>query len=354
MNDKFIELRELLSKSKIDEGILLAKKLFPTTHKNKIVQISQRYYKWKKENHLGIVPNESVYNRIIYDFLEIINEIENGTPHTNTIKGANSNSYDIALIYSLKDTDYIKEIVKKLTDFGINVYEDRYENENKWGNKFNHHVANVIQKIASYSVFFCSQEFDKNFWKNISSKSKFEDLFSTNKKKVLFSVLDSNEIPYIDNDYDVLDLRLRTIEETSVKIAKRLNVDSYLLPDYPEDTAELIIYRRGNNLKKFDWIYFHVYLDDIHIGKIKVNESFKFKLAPGKYSIEVKYEFWEDEFDGVDAVVEVTYSAFSEKLTFHLSDGENYFECGFKEYNTRMFGLIKTSFDNKLYLKAFK
>lgn len=348
----FENIKKLISEDEIDKGILALKKIIPISHRNSLILLSQRYYKWKKDYQLGIISGDSIQNKIVYDLLEFISELESGKDPSIALNS--KQGFDVVILYSDEDQKFIQNVILKLKDFGLSIYEDKYEYKDKWGGNFLSHVEDVISNYSDVIVIFNSLSFRKRFWDNFSDSHNEESVFEPYLEQIKFYTLDDSSIPsnYSGNQDNILDLRLRTVEEVAVRIAKCTDIDDFYLPDYPDDIAEINIRRTSNELRKFDWVTFDVYCNDTKIGTLRANEIFNFKVQPGIYTLLIKYYFTADEFDGVDEVIEVTYSGKSPSLDFHLKEGTNYFECGFEEYNKRLFGLITTSYDVKLFLRS--
>lgn len=105
--------------------------------------------------------------------------------------------YDVALSFAGEDRKHAQELAQLLTDKGIKVFYDKYEEATLWGKNLYTHLSFVYQKQARFCVMFLSQHYAQKLWTNHERDAAQARAFQENKEYILPLRLDNTEIPGI-------------------------------------------------------------------------------------------------------------------------------------------------------------
>lgn len=116
--------------------------------------------------------------------------------------------YDIALSFAGEDRSYVEEVAKYLTEKGIRVFYDNYEQANLWGKDLYVHLANVYQNEAQYCIIFISKFYKQKLWTTHEMRAAFARAFQSNSEYILPARFDDTEITGINLTLGYIDLRI--------------------------------------------------------------------------------------------------------------------------------------------------
>lgn len=116
--------------------------------------------------------------------------------------------YDIALSFAGEDRAYVEKVAKYLTDKGIRVFYDTYEQVELWGKDLYIHLADVYQNKAQYCIIFISKFYKEKLWTSHEMRAAFARAFSSSSEYILPARFDDTEITGINYTLGYIDLRV--------------------------------------------------------------------------------------------------------------------------------------------------
>lgn len=152
--------------------------------------------------------------------------------------------YDIALSFAGEDRLYVDKIASRLLANGIKVFYDSFEEVDLWGQDLYVYLDDLYRKEARYCIMFLSKHYSKKLWTNHERKSAQARAFEQNEEYILPIKLDETEIPGIRPTTGYLDGRVKSIEEISSLIIKKLKVTEIALRSFDVDEIDIPKLRR--------------------------------------------------------------------------------------------------------------
>lgn len=115
--------------------------------------------------------------------------------------------YDIALSFAGENRAYVEKVAKLLTDKGVQIFYDMYEQSSLWGKDLFIHLDDVYQNKAMFCIMFISEFYKSKLWTNHEMRSVFARAFVSNSEYILPARFDDTEIPGIKTTTGYIDLR---------------------------------------------------------------------------------------------------------------------------------------------------
>ncbi len=116
--------------------------------------------------------------------------------------------YDIALSFAGEDRAYVEKVARYLTNKGIRVFYDTYEQVEFWGKDLYTHLADVYQNKAQYCIIFISKFYKEKLWTSHEMRAAFARAFSSNSEYILPARFDDTEITGINYTLGYIGLRV--------------------------------------------------------------------------------------------------------------------------------------------------
>lgn len=116
--------------------------------------------------------------------------------------------YDIALSFAGEDRAYVDKVARYLTDKGIRVFYDTYEQVELWGKDLYIHLADVYQNKARYCIIFISKFYREKLWTTHEMRAAFTRAFTSSSEYILPARFDDTEITGINHTLGYIDLRV--------------------------------------------------------------------------------------------------------------------------------------------------
>jgi hypothetical protein len=208
--------------------------------------------------------------------------------------------YDIAISFAGEDRKYADEIAKCLTENGINVFRDKYEEADMWGKNLYTHLDSVYQDEAKYCVMLISESYSKKQWTNHERASAQARAFKENEEYILPVRLDDTSIPGILGTIAYIDGKANTPKQICSLIIKKLGI-KVNIPDKELEDPDFdipIVKRKINDLEKKKYLkasfnqiesYFEKGLHLLRKNNAHVDIYFE-KLSQSKFIAEVFVE----------------------------------------------------------------
>src|SRR5262245_41866273 len=75
-------------------------------------------------------------------------------------------SYDVALSFASEDRAYVEQVATGLSEKGVSVFYDRFDEVELWGKDLATHLIEVYRG-ARYCVLFLSEHYAARAWTNL-------------------------------------------------------------------------------------------------------------------------------------------------------------------------------------------
>lgn len=106
-------------------------------------------------------------------------------------------SYDVAISFAGEQRPIAEGIAKTLSDAGISVFYDKYEQATLWGINLYDHLTTVYQHKARYCLILASKEYASKVWTTVERQSAQARALKEKNEYILPVRIDDTEIPGI-------------------------------------------------------------------------------------------------------------------------------------------------------------
>jgi hypothetical protein len=137
-------------------------------------------------------------------------------------KEARQYKYNVALSFAGEDREYAEKLAELLSEQGLRVFYDKYEQADLWGKDLYQHFQSIYRDMASYCVIFLSQAYAQKLWTRHELKEAQARAFREQKEYILPVRIDDTEIPGISETVGYIDLRSTTIQKIAELLLKKL------------------------------------------------------------------------------------------------------------------------------------
>lgn len=105
--------------------------------------------------------------------------------------------YDVALSFAGEDRDYVEKVADALTQNGLRVFYDRYEEVELWGKDLYEHLSGIYSDQARFVVLFISRHYRTKLWTSHEKKSAQARAFRERREYILPARFDKTRLPGI-------------------------------------------------------------------------------------------------------------------------------------------------------------
>lgn len=130
--------------------------------------------------------------------------------------------FDIALSFAGEDREYVKRVAELLTQSGVKVFYDSFEEANLWGKDLYSYLIDIYKNKALYTIMFISESYSKKLWTNHERKAMQARAFQESAEYILPARFDDTEIPEVLPTTGFISLVDRTPENFVEIIHKKL------------------------------------------------------------------------------------------------------------------------------------
>lgn len=130
--------------------------------------------------------------------------------------------YDVALSFAGEDRPVVDQLASALTDEGVRVFYDDYEQAELWGKDLYQHLQGVYRDRARYCVVFVSGAYAQKLWPRHELKQAQARAFTESQEYILPVRLDDTEVPGLNATIGYIDLRHHTVDELNDVILQKL------------------------------------------------------------------------------------------------------------------------------------
>lgn len=131
-------------------------------------------------------------------------------------------AYEVVLSFAGEDREYVERVAAILTEQGVSLFYDAYEEAMLWGKNLVEHLHKVYSGSARYCVMFISQHYAEKIWPTHERRSAFERAVAEKEEYILPARFDETEIPGLVKTIHYVDLRRKTPEQLADLILEKL------------------------------------------------------------------------------------------------------------------------------------
>ena len=115
--------------------------------------------------------------------------------------------YDIVLSFAGEDRGYAEDVAELLSERGVVVFYDKYEQVTLWGKNLQEHFESIYRQQARYCVMFISKYYAEKVWTRHERRAALARAMAERVEYVLPARFDDTEIPGLSPVVGYLDLK---------------------------------------------------------------------------------------------------------------------------------------------------
>ena len=138
--------------------------------------------------------------------------------------------YHVALCFAGEDRAYVNEVANALQAEGVDVFYDKFEEDELWGKDLYTHLSDVYQNRAIFTVIFISDAYGKKLWATHERKSAQARAFTESREYILPAFFDETiQVPGLLKTIGYIALAGRAPAEVASLIVKKLKKEGVRL-----------------------------------------------------------------------------------------------------------------------------
>lgn len=141
---------------------------------------------------------------------------------TNRHTDEQSLAYDVALSFAGENRDYVEQVAQCLKEAGVNVFYDKFETAQLWGQDLADHLGEVYGKKSRFVVMFISKYYPSKGWPTHERQSAQARAIRENKVVLLPARFDDTEIAGLPSSTGYVDLLTTTPDQLAELIRSKL------------------------------------------------------------------------------------------------------------------------------------
>lgn len=130
--------------------------------------------------------------------------------------------FDLALSFAGDDRTYVHRVAELLSESGIRLFYDKFEEPDLWGKDLYSHLSEVYFSKARFTVMFISKAYAEKVWTNHERKAAQAKAFSLNTEYILPVRFDQTEVPGLLPTTAYVDAREKTPEALAKLLVAKL------------------------------------------------------------------------------------------------------------------------------------
>ncbi len=134
--------------------------------------------------------------------------------------------YDVALSFAGEDRDIAERLASLLSDNGVAVFYDDYEQDKLWGKDLYQHLQTIYRDKARYCIIFISKHYAQKLWPRHELKQAQARAFQESSEYILPIRIDDTEIPGLNATVGYVELRKHSLGSLKSLILRKLYGDS--------------------------------------------------------------------------------------------------------------------------------
>lgn len=134
--------------------------------------------------------------------------------------------YDITLSFAGEDRAYVEKVAKVLTEKGVKVFYDKFEEAELWGKDLGIHFEFVYRRSAKYCIPFISENYEEKIWTNYEIRNAISRAIETKEDYILPARFDDTQIDGLRTTIAYIDLRNYEPEQFAQVILRKLEKEN--------------------------------------------------------------------------------------------------------------------------------
>ncbi len=130
--------------------------------------------------------------------------------------------YDVALSFAGEDREYVDSTANILKYMGINVFYDRFEEENLWGKNLYEYLSDIYYKKAHFTIMFISEHYAKKLWTGHERQAMQARAFEENREYILPARFDDTQIPGMLSTIGYISLKDKKPKEFANMVVRKV------------------------------------------------------------------------------------------------------------------------------------
>ncbi|UOQ96317.1 TIR domain-containing protein [Hymenobacter sp. 5317J-9] len=217
--------------------------------------------------------------------------------------------YDVTLSFAGEDREYVERVAHFLSDNGIKVFYDKFEEADLWGKDLGVHFDYVYRKSARYCIPFISQHYKKKIWTNHEIKTAIARAIENHEEYILPARFDDTEIDGIRPTIGYINLKSYSPEEFASLVIKKLGKEPNIpLPEKEQENDGKIYLAVRVLISEYQGVFGAA----LGVSMINIEKEHRYFNEP-YFTLTHPFEGATDTFYLFDKLVPVTFPA---KLEF--------------------------------------
>lgn len=218
--------------------------------------------------------------------------------------------YDVCFSFAGEDRPYVEQVAAALSQLGVRIFYDQYEQANLWGKDLYVHLDEVYRCRAKYCVMFVSEAYGKKLWTNHERRSAQARALSENREYILPARFDDTEVPGLPPTVGYIPLITLSPEEFANLIKKKLEVemaDRVRADQFPSIETQRSSYSTREKLSEVEKLREYIVDDRFRIALyqlvVDVREALVAQRRPARPTGRCHSQRLEPQYHSVVAVV---------------------------------------------------
>jgi hypothetical protein len=172
--------------------------------------------------------------------------------------------FDICLSFAEEDRKYVDRVAKELTNRGIVIFYDQYQNVETWGKDLYEHLDKVYREEARYCLMFISKHYARKAWASHERRSAQARALQQFQDDYILPVrFDKTKLPGLRPTIKYLDLKNISAKKLALIVAGKIihSKSEFIPPSLDLFYSELKIKKKldkNSAHKRFSRIYFNL------------------------------------------------------------------------------------------------
>ena len=131
--------------------------------------------------------------------------------------------YDVAMSFAGENREYVDEVARILSETGVSVFYDRFEEVSLWGRDLAEHLHQIYSKDSHFVVMFASRHYAEKAWPSHERQSALSRHLKGEAGRILPVKLDDTDIPGVPSTMGYIDARAVAPERLAELVRQKLD-----------------------------------------------------------------------------------------------------------------------------------
>ena len=161
--------------------------------------------------------------------------------------------YAVAISFAGEDRDYAELLAEEFAERDLEVFYDRFEEDELWGKNLFEHLQSAYREKARFCVVLVSKAYAKKRWPQHEFRSAQERAL-VDDEYILPVIIENLELPGLYTTKGYLDARQKSPEEIADLLLKKVDRDIEKEEDeVTEDDSDAEDYDESEDEEEEDW-----------------------------------------------------------------------------------------------------